>query len=94
MGTTLASNVVQRLTESNLDRIRNFNSFTMSIMKRIKEEGPDLGSGNIANLAPRVEDAVRDLVADGKVSINDFDQRIVSALNGMSTDLALQVWRT
>lgn len=91
MGPQLAANVVQRMCESNLARIRNINAFTSSIIKRIKQEGPDMGRGDIRDLDPKVEDAVRACLGGDRFTEDDFDLRIVTAINDLSVDLALQV---
>jgi hypothetical protein len=91
MGPRLALNVVQRITESNLARIRNINAFTSSIIKRIAQEGPDMGRGDIRELDPKVEDAVRACIDEERFQEEDFDLRTVSAINQLPVDVALQV---
>jgi hypothetical protein len=92
MECAMACNVVKRVSESNLSKVRNVDGFTKSIMRRIQEEGLDIGTGDISQLSKAVEDTIKGLVDDGVVSEADFSHlQVVAALKGMSEDLAIDV---
>lgn len=88
----MACNVVKRVSESNLSKVRNVDGFTKSIMRRIQDEGLDIGTGDISQLSKSVEDTIIRLVDEGVVSEVDFSHlQVVAALKGMSEDLAIDV---
>jgi hypothetical protein len=73
-------------------QVRNIDGFTKSIMRRIQEEGLDIGTGDIRELSRPVEDAILRHVDDGAVSHADFaNLQVVQALKSMSDALAIDV---
>lgn len=68
----VACNVVKRIQESNLRNVRNFDGFTRSILRRIEEQGIDVGSAALTELPAEVRDAVERHVDDRVVTEADF----------------------
>lgn len=68
----VACNVVKRISESNLRNVRNFDGFARSILRRIDEQGIDVGSAGLCDLPDPVRDAVDRHVEDRVVSETDF----------------------
>ena len=55
---------VQRFSEANFSRISNKSGFFMGIIRRVKEDGPDKGSGDLDILPRPVRYRLRDLLDD------------------------------
>jgi hypothetical protein len=73
-------------------QVRNIDGFTKSIMRRIQDEGIDVGTGDLSQLSHAVEDAILRQCEGGVVARNDFvHQQVVTALKQMSDDLAIDV---
>lgn len=53
-------------------QVRNLDGFARSIMRRIQEEGLDIGTGSLHELSRPVEDAILRFVDDGIVAESDF----------------------
>ena len=87
----MAANVVKRVGESNLRNVRNVDGFTRSIMRRIQEEGLDVGTGDISQLSRAVESAIVKCIDDGVPEADFANQQVVAALKSMSDDLAMEV---
>lgn len=80
--------VVDRLTEANLDRIRNINGFMAGIIKRVRLDGPDRGAGKVDMLPRSVRHRIEDAIDDRKINRDEVDQRMVRALADMPERLA------
>jgi hypothetical protein len=60
------------------------NGFVVGIIRRVKEEGPDRGEGDINTLPKTVQTLLEDLIEDKKLERKDVDQRLVAALLKLS----------
>lgn len=56
--------VVTRLGEANFDRIKSVTGFLNGIIKRVKLDGPDRGSGKVDMLSRSVRHRLDDLIDD------------------------------
>ncbi|KAK9827860.1 hypothetical protein WJX74_006442 [Apatococcus lobatus] len=81
---------VQRFSEANFSRISNKSGFFMGIIRRVKEDGPDKGSGDLDILPRPVRYRLRDLLDDGRLTKEDVDMRMCKTLADMPSDLALE----
>lgn len=68
----VACNVVKRISESNIRNVRNFDGFARSILRRIVEQGIDVGSAELSDLPSSVRDAVNRHLDDRVVTETDF----------------------
>lgn len=88
----MACNVVKRLAESNLLRVRNLDGFTTSIIRRIEREGIDTVPADLSQLSSAVEGAIRKLADDALVNADDFAHpMVVSGLNSLADRDAIDV---
>lgn len=62
LGEELAENVIQRFSEANFSRINNKSGFLMGIIRRIQQDGPDKGSGDLDILPRPVRHKLKDLI--------------------------------
>jgi hypothetical protein len=92
MEEAMACNVVKRLAESNLLRVRNLDGFTTSIIRRIEREGIDTVPADLSQLSSAVEGAIRKLADDALVNVDDFSHpMVVSGLNALADRDAIDV---
>jgi hypothetical protein len=88
----VACNVVKRVSESNLRNVRNLDGFARSILRRIEEEGIDVGRADLSSLDPDVADAINRHVDDRAVENSDFSTvQVVNALREMPVRDAIEV---
>ena len=76
--------VITRLRDSDLRKVRNFNGFVVGIIRRVKQDGPDRGEGQIDTLPKVVQNLLEDLIDDRKLQRKEVDQRLVKALSLLS----------
>lgn len=77
--------MVKRVSESNLRNVRNLDGFARSILRRIEDEGIDVGRADLSALDRDVADAIRRHVDDRIVHNSDFSTvQVVNALKEMS----------
>ena len=88
----VACNVVKRVSESNLRNVRNLDGFARSILRRIEEEGIDVGRADLSALDRDVADAINRHVDDRAVDNSDFSTvQVVNALKEMPVKDAIEV---
>lgn len=88
----VACNVVKRVSESNLRNVRNLDGFARSILRRIEDEGIDVGRADLSALDPDVADAINRHVDDRAVENADFSTvQVVNALKEMPARDAIEV---
>lgn len=88
----VACNVVKRVSESNLRNVRNLDGFARSILRRIEEEGIDVGRADLSALDRDVADAINRHVDDRAVENSDFSTvQVVNALKEMPSREAIEV---
>lgn len=90
LGDTLADNVVQRFSEVNFSRITNKSGFLMGIVRRIQQDGPDKGNGNLDILPRAVRYRMRELIDKGRLRRTDIDMRMCRALADLPSDVGLE----
>jgi len=76
--------VVTRLRDSDLKKVRNMNGFVAGIIRRVRQDGPDRGEGQIDTLPKPVQNLLEDLMDDRKLKRSEVDQRLVRALSQLS----------
>jgi Heterogeneous nuclear ribonucleoprotein Q acidic domain len=76
--------VITRLRDSDLRKVRNFNGFVAGIIRRVQQDGPDRGEGNMDTLPKPVRNLLEDLIEDRKLERKEVDQRLVRALSQLS----------
>lgn len=69
-----AACVLQRISESDMSRVRNISGFVGGIIRRVKTDGPDKGEAKLDLLPKSVQRALDDLVADVSPLENDSKQ--------------------
>ncbi|KFM23197.1 Long-chain-fatty-acid-CoA ligase FadD15 [Auxenochlorella protothecoides] len=72
--------VVQRLSESDFSRVHSIGGFVSGIIRRVRQDGPDRGNGQIDILPRSVRRRVEDLIAQDKIGKHEVDARMVRAL--------------
>ena len=76
MDPELAACAVNRFAEANFSRINNRSGFLMGIIRRVKEDGVDAGSGDLNDLPSSVRHRLRDLFDDvrfaDKIPVTNF----------------------
>lgn len=88
----VACNVVKRVSESNLRNVRNLDGFARSILRRIEDEGIDVGRADLSSLDRDVADAIHRHVDDRAVDNSDFSTvQVVNALKEMPVRDAIEV---
>ncbi len=71
---------VQRFSEANFSRISNKSGFFMGIIRRVKEDGPDKGSGDLDILPRPVRYRLRDLLDDVSASFGSTLSKVFARL--------------
>lgn len=56
--------VIDRLSEADIQRVRDMNRFLGGIIRRVRQDGPDRGQATLDTLPRRVSNAIEDLIAD------------------------------
>lgn len=85
--------VIQRLKDSDLDRVRSMSGFVKGIIRRVRQDGPDKGEAKIESLPRAVQRLLDDLIADSKLERAEVDQRMVRALLDLSESNAEEALR-
>lgn len=90
LGEELAENVIQRFSEANFSRINNKSGFLMGIIRRIQQDGPDKGSGDLDVLPRPIRHKLKDLIDGGRLRRSEIDMRMCRALADLPTDLGVE----
>eukprot|EP00803_Ostreobium_quekettii_P005242 evm.model.scf_2080.2 EVM.evm.TU.scf_2080.2 scf_2080:2183-3772(-) len=90
LGEEMADNVIQRFSEANFSRINSKSGFLMGIIRRIQQDGPDKGCGDLEILPRPVRHKLRDLIDAGRLRRSEIDMRMCRALAELPSDLGIE----